>query len=507
MLRYFFLMALLNLSTVCFGAEGEPKTNQEASPTQGEQSNQKAAWTEAWETDEAWEDESDPEDPPKQPKENGQKNAQHNGDWDESWESDESWEGGAEARETKEEAPQGDLHSTAQDENLSHQKQTDNKKDGFFANLDFTGEIAPEYRYFPLGGLQGQPRTNLSLRIEPEMESKWHNDQDIFNVRFFWRQDQRDKYRTHGDIRELFWQHVIAPGWDFKLGISKVFWGVAETRHLVDVINQTDAIENLDGEAKLGQPMLRLSSTSALGIIDGYLLPYFRERTFPGPNGRIRTPIRVAQNHVLFESSEGRHHLDWAIRWSKTLGALDIGLNVFRGTVRDPFFALGLIQGELLLIPTYQIVQEYSTDIQATLGSWLWKFEGLLRRGQAKTFNAQVFGFEYTTVGVFDTKVDIGWLMEYHHDTRIQNLSPFDNDLAVGLRFALNDVNDSQLLAFVLYDRKQNSQMYRVEASRRIGDRFKLNLEGTFFAHTNPVDPLSFIRRDHLIQAELVYYL
>ncbi len=48
--------------------------------------------------------------------------------------------------------------------------------------------------------------------------------------------------------------------------------------------------------------------------------------------------------------------------------------------------------------------------------------------------------------------------------------------------------------------------MYRVEASRRVGDSFKFNLEATILSNVNRMDPLSFIRRDHLVQAEVVYY-
>ena len=44
-----------------------------------------------------------------------------------------------------------------------------------------------------------------------------------------------------------------------RLGLRKVYWGVTESQHLVDVINQTEGVENLDGEDKLGQPMLNLA--------------------------------------------------------------------------------------------------------------------------------------------------------------------------------------------------------------------------------------------------------
>ena len=44
------------------------------------------------------------------------------------------------------------------------------------------------------------------------------------------------------------------------VGAAKVFWGTAESRHLVDIINQTDAVEDIDEEDKLGQPMVKVFS-------------------------------------------------------------------------------------------------------------------------------------------------------------------------------------------------------------------------------------------------------
>lgn len=471
-------------------------------------------WTEDWESDESWDNTNNIDNKDKEEKEEKEEKQdtedteikENNNDdsWEEDWESDDSWD---DVKSSTDQNAESTANPAADDNDISKQDNQDKTSpdNSFWGNLDVSGEFAPQYRVFPLRGLSDQHRLDWSIRFEPELSSKWHNDQDKFNAVLFFRQDQRDNERTHWDIRELYWQHAENK-WEIKLGISKVFWGVAETRHLVDIVNQTDSVENIDGEAKLGQPMFRLSFFGSLGTLDGYLLPYFREQTFPGKEGRLRSTPRIDPNNVLFESHNKHHHIDWALRWFKNLGAFDIGLNIFRGTSRDPFFIFNFQNGELFLLPTYQIIEEYSTDIQATLGNWLWKFEGLVRRGQAKTFNAQVFGFEYTSVGVFGSKIDLGWLAEYHHDTRQQNLTPFNNDIAVGVRVGINDVNDSEILAFVLYDRNWHSQMYRIEASRRLGDSFKFNLEGTILANVNPLDPLSFIRRDHLVQAELVYY-
>ena len=78
-----------------------------------------------------------------------------------------------------------------------------------------------------------------------------------------------------------------------RVGIRKEFWGVTEFQHLVDVINQTDGVEDFDGEDKLGQQMVNLSLVNDWGIVDLFLLPGFRERTYAGEEGRLRGPLVV----------------------------------------------------------------------------------------------------------------------------------------------------------------------------------------------------------------------
>lgn len=373
--------------------------------------------------------------------------------------------------------------------------------------FDYTAEIAPEIRWFTHRGLQHQPQFYSSIRFEPELYTQWNDENDSLLIKLFWRQDQRDNQRTHGDIRELAWTHV-RDQWEFKAGISKVFWGVAETRHVVDIINQTDAVENFDGEDKLGQPMIRLSYTGDFGTIDLYSLPFFRERTFPGKEGRLRTQPRVDTDNPRYESHHGDKHLDWAARWYHTVGVWDIGLNFFRGTTREPGFLLQVIDNEPVLLPYYSIIQQYSTDVQATVGDWLFKFEGFIRRGQGPTFHALVGGFEYTKVGVYDSNIDLGWLLEFHHDNRqpLLTLTPYNNDVAGGIRIAFNDTQSTEILMFGLFDRHLSSRIWRLEASRRLFNNLKLVLEATRFSNIHALDPLSFFRKDTFFQLECIYF-
>ena len=100
--------------------------------------------------------------------------------------------------------------------------------------------------------------------------------------------DTRTAHRLHGDIREFLWTHIAdSNAWELRTGIGKVFWGVSESQHLVDVINQSDLQTDIDGEDKLGQPMINLTLVKNYGNFDFFVLPGFRERTFQPDVGRL----------------------------------------------------------------------------------------------------------------------------------------------------------------------------------------------------------------------------
>ena len=128
-----------------------------------------------------------------------------------------------------------------------------------FAEIEYTGSAAVEQRYFFQDALYPQQeRANLSVYFAPEVYTSFNDGNDSILFKGFYRLDQQDGERTHGDIREFKWTHS-GDEWEVQTGIGKVFWGQTESLHLVDIINQTDAIEAIDGEDKLGQPMVTFS--------------------------------------------------------------------------------------------------------------------------------------------------------------------------------------------------------------------------------------------------------
>lgn len=348
--------------------------------------------------------------------------------------------------------------------------------------------------------------TNFSFAFEPEYYHEWDKgDQSIAFVPFV-RLDENDNERTHFDIRELTYLKV-AESWELRLGIRKVFWGVTEFQHLVDIINQTDLVENFDTEDKLGQPMVNLALINDWGTVDLFVMPYFRERNFPGATGRLRTIPQIDKDRSQFESAAKEKHIDLAARYSHYIGDWDIGVSHFYGTSRDPRLILSTDNsGNPFFIPFYDIINQTSLDLQATKGNMLWKLEALHRSGQAQTYNAFAGGFEYTFVGIMDTPVDLGVLGEYHYDDRGESAATiFEDDIATGARLAFNDAQSTEALFGLIWDRNTGGKFFNIEASRRLGDDFLLELQGRFFFNQKTSDPSIAFTKDDYIELFLTY--
>lgn len=346
-----------------------------------------------------------------------------------------------------------------------------------------------------------------SLIVQPEFTLFPEDSDDQFNFIPFIRLDSRDSRRTHADIREAYWLHV-SDEWELLVGLNRVFWGVAESRHLVDIINQTDFVEDIDTEDKLGQPMINLTTQQDWGALSLFVMPWFRERTFPGKDGRLRFPL-VTDGDPQYQSSDKQHRVDIALRYSHYIGEWDFGLSYFNGTGREPRFLLN--RNATRLVPFYDLIKQVGTDIQLTHEGWLWKFEGLWRAQHGDHFLATVGGFEYTLYQLAGSAADLGLLLEYSWDGRSSNPADappvvFDDDIFTGARLTLNDVQDSEVLAGFVVDRDTRATQLTVEAERRLSDHWNLELESRWFLNTGNSGVVSAFRDDSYVTLRISRY-
>ena len=379
------------------------------------------------------------------------------------------------------------------------------------------GELQLQSRWFSHEGYSGQARFQPSLAFRGELVlNPTEADQIVFSP--FFRLDREDARRTHADVRELYWSHV-EDRWELNAGVRQVFWGVTEFHHLVDIINQTDLVENIDDEDSLGQPMVQLSLVRDWGIVDLFLLAGSRERTFAGRDGRLVFPLKIDEARATYESAAEDRRLDGAVRWSASLGGLELAVHHFSGTGRDPEFRINADGSRL--VPHYNVIDQTGVDAQYLTGNWAFKLEALTRTGDGDRYEAFVAGFERTLVGVFDSDLDVGVVMEYMYDERDELAfnTIFEHDLALGARLALNDVNESNALVGLIWDTDTGERVFSVEAQRQLGEDWLLRMEARAFGGSRRVpndQPLSaltdldhragFLEREDFVQLELTRY-
>ena len=402
------------------------------------------------------------------------------------------------------------------------------------AAADWRGNVSYEFSYFPETS-QSQDNWQTSSSVAADIEYyRDLSDEVSFTVRPFVRLDQRDDERSHADIRELVLT-TVGDNWEFNGGIDTVFWGVTESRHLVDVINQTDNVDGVDGEDKLGQVMLNLKLFRDSGDYEFYLLPHFRERTFPGADGRPFIGAVVDTDAVQYQSSDRSDHIDTAVRWSRSFDFWDLGLHYFYGTARDPVLIPQLRGESVALIPRYILMDQIGLDAQGLYDDWLLKTEIVHRSGRELDDHIElVTGFEYTFVGLLaglqendiissekclaedagmlrrlicNDRMDLGIVVEFLWDERSDNAGhPFQRDLLTGFRFALNDEQSTDALLGVVQDLDGGATTLSLEASRRIFDSFRLGVETRIFANTDDDPALNAFRDESFIRLDLSYF-
>lgn len=373
---------------------------------------------------------------------------------------------------------------------------------------DLSGYVGVEGRYFleePLYDEQADHNASLTLNTEYYHDFDEGNQRIAFTL--YGRADSEDDERSHADLRELYWWKNF-DNFELYVGLRKVFWGVTESVHLVDVINQTDSLENFDGEEKLGQPTIEFVTVQDWGTLSAYVMPYFREREFVGQKSRLR-PNVVILDDAIYQDSDRQQHTDLALRWSHYIGIWDYGLSYFSGTGRDPIFDVVGGGGDVTqLRPVYRQVEQAGLDVQATIEAWLLKLEAIsIYEKEWGRNSAAALGVEYTFFTIGGTNADLGMVAEYQFDDRDgvrEKIS--QNDIVFGVRWAFNDFDGSELLALFSKDLDYSNQFFSVEMSRRINDKWKVEAEARAFVDVESASPEFDLREDDYIQVEVRRY-
>ena len=155
----------------------------------------------------------------------------------------------------------------------------------------------------------------------------------------------------------------------------------------------------------------------------------------------------------------------------------------------------------------YPKIQQLAVDLQITLGSTLFKLEGLFRESEIEDYGAFGLGFEHTIYGLFNTKKDLGLLIEYHWNQRNEDLdSQFSNDIFFGTRLISNAEDDGQILFGLLQNLNDGSTTAFMEGSRRLPRNWKVFFEGRLFSLIDNNNSLADLNDDTYLQLAITKF-
>jgi hypothetical protein len=354
-----------------------------------------------------------------------------------------------------------------------------------------------------------EPIADYSGFVQPKLAHYSNNDRKVIAAELFYRYDAIDRKRTHFDIRELSVSNSLE-SFEYRVGISKVFWGVAESVNLVDIVNQTDLVEDPDGKEKLGQPMLNVGYVSDYGSLSVYALPIFRERTFPSTDSRLGNFDGIDFGNATIQAEDEGRAVDFAGRYSVNYKILDLGLSYFNGTDREPRFVPqfgtdGQITGYSVVYP---LLQQFGADTQLSFDNLALKAEGVFRQYGDQEFWAAVGGGEYLVTNVLNWGWDVTLFLEFLYDAReAPQPALFQNDTFMGLQFQFYDTNNTKfVLGGIIDNDDPTTYLGKVELSRRIGEKFEAVLESQFYGAELPEDPLFALGNDSFTKLGLNLY-
>ena len=335
------------------------------------------------------------------------------------------------------------------------------------------GLVQPEFSIFTNGdGKHHQSKNNYSFFTKGNFISYLDERDAKITISAIARYDEKDSERRYIDFQKLKYEQYFE-NYTFKIGNEIIFWGVNESFNIIDIINQSNLAEDISGTKKFGQPMISLNYNHSYGNFDLFIMPFFKERIFPGRNGRPRLALEVDKSTVAYESSSKKNKIDAAVRYSTVYDDYDIGIAHFYGNNRSPELNVNPLSQKLDAY--YPILSQTSLDIQSTKGAWLYKLETLTAKNGEERHFGIAGGTEYTIYGLRETTSDLGIIVEYTFDDR--NDFAFNNEGVLALRWTKNDIKSTSLLAGLVADMSGSSNRFFAEFEQRIRDDLKVFID------------------------------
>jgi hypothetical protein len=274
---------------------------------------------------------------------------------------------------------------------------------------------------------------------------------------------------------------------DYNLGIGfdTVFWGVAESYNPVDILNRKNLLTTYETKDKLGEFMFAGEYFFENSTLSAYYLPKFYQQKFLDKDSA--TGFDIAK-HIIEDEKNS-----YGVRYKHIIDNIDLGLSYFSGVSREH----QLIPNGNKFNIYYPDLAQTGLDIQLTTENALYKLEYANKSYTNDKKYAAVVGIEY----MFIADIAINGLIEY---LKSDELSVYQNDIMLGLRFDFEDEFGTEGLIGLIYDNEYSSKILTFSGSRRINNNSKIE---TNLAIYNADDKDTLLKNvDNSLTLTYLYY-
>ncbi|MDD0852011.1 hypothetical protein HBN50_02835 [Halobacteriovorax sp. GB3] len=402
----------------------------------------------------------------------------------------------------------------------------------------YKGELNLENRYFHKDDnkeLSNELGNAVALKFSADYQGKNYFLKGSFLTRF----DLQDEKRRYLYIEDLFVDYDISN--KIKLGAGyRIFnWRMMELFYPSDNVNSRNFDGDLESLEKKGELTFDLNYRKNDHQFSFYYFPLFEKAIFPSYESRLGEGYDLTKYTLVTkdENRKGRKQASqYAIRYSGLIADTDFQLQYLRHIDRNtPVFGFSDYQvvpvlNSLAPIDSKDVrshfyeVNELSTSFTKEIGETLFKFIGvyrdyLSRRDilvlnenskfelyRPKDHYTQALGLEKMLS--LERGHDVTFFMEWQKVFDRTSNALFQNDLGVGARYALNDIEGTEFYSFYLFDLSGRDEgILSLKAARRLNEWMRYEISYRYiYAGESDSFGLNLFKDDHYFTLNIKSY-
>ena len=399
-----------------------------------------------------------------------------------------------------------------------------------FAEIEVSGHIDLDSEFYLN---KESSRESNSFTAKQTLELKYLKDDYTVFTKLYAQAAYNDSLHENKQTKRSFVRidefYVKHDGEDSsaQVGKSIKFWGALELRNIVDVFNPNELRDDMFSVNKLGVYNASYAYFTDNGEVSLILKVHEQDQKmaqhpyvyYPFPYVYYPFPLAISYEKEL-QTSKNKNRPSLYITYSASTDseyALDYAFIYENGYDSQRYFSAVLNQPTRYVQNAY-MVDKFMTYNTLVIGATLLKVEALYTDVQANTF---VGDYSHFALGIEHTFEDlgsgaaIGFISEYYKYTTyesdkyndLQLYETMQDDLFLGLRYVLNDADDSSIVGGAVVDMEYDEQMYYAKYESRFGDSIKVECDYYYIEPSKKAQTAyALLGRHQRIGVNIAYY-